>query len=514
MLSMRRLLIVLVLLLTGVPALAQTTSVSGTITDQNSQVWAFGTVQFVFRPSNSNPTGPYFQGGAPFNVNTTVPSSGTPLQLDGTGSFAGLVVPDNNTITPSGSTFNVTVCPAATTPCFTKSLTITGATQNISSSVVPPASILNLTVPLLGARAYTDAEVSGAQPGTLYFNVTDNRLHVCILTGFPPCTWFVLNGGAGTVTSVSGLTPLFSVTNPTTTPTFALLNAPAGTVYGNPSGSSAPPSFNSLGSFGGLVSSVTGTANQVIASPTTGAVVLSFDPSLEIVPGQLTVTAALNAHFDVLGSRNIQAGAGGFYFYFLNSTHMTDNGSDGILQLTNNATSSFTRLTLGPIAGGSFPALQPNGVNLDIEKSDGSARTGIRAANVTDDALTSGHCVQAGSGGILTTTSTACPTSGPTQTETLIITTGICTTPDGSPAWGACTFTSPNWPAAFADTGYSVGCTVINPGTFSGSGNQPVAILYVMSKSTTNLTIALQNGDANGSTATTPAEIDCTGTHP
>ena len=71
---------------------------------------------------------------------------------------------------------------------------------------------------------------------------------------------------------------------------------------------------------------------------------------------------------------------------------MTDNGSDGILQLTNNATSSFTRLTLGPIAGGSFPALQPNGVNLDIEKSDGSARTGLRAANVTDDALTLGNC--------------------------------------------------------------------------------------------------------------------------
>ena len=504
----RLLLIVLVLLAMGASARSQTTTVSGTITDLGGQAWNFGTVQFVFRPSNSNPTGPYFQGGVPFNVNTTVPSSGVPLQLDGTGSFSGLVVPDNNTISPSGSTFNITVCPAATTPCYTKSLTITGATQDISASIVPPASILNLTVPLLGARAYTDAEVTGGFPGVSYLNLTDNRLHVCIQTGFPPCTWFVLNGGAGTVTSVSGLTPLFSVTNPTTTPTFALLNAPAGTVYGNPSGSSAPPSFNSLSSFGGTVTSVTGTANQVIASPTTGNVVLSFDPSLEIIPGQLTVTAALNAHFDVLGSRNIQAGSGGFYFYYLNSTRMTDNGSDGILQLTNNATSSFTRLTLGPIAGGSFPALQPNGVNLDIEKSDGSARTGLRAANVTDDALTLGNCVQAGTAGLLTNASGPCA-AGVHQVEKVTFCasgcddTGTpCATTSGSN--DECT-NSITWTSAFPDHNYSVNCT--GTGTITGFPFIP----FVTGKLVGSFTVTTSNGQNNAAMISSFSEIDCTG---
>jgi hypothetical protein len=277
---MRWLALVLALLFSAIPAFGQTTSVSGTITDQGSQAWAFGTVQFTFRPSNSNPTGPYFQNGVPFNVNTTVPS--IPLPLDGAGSFAGLVVPDNNTITPSGSTFTVQVCPAATTPCFSQNLTITGASMNISAQIVPPAIILNLTVPLIAARAYTDSEVTGALPGTDYFNLTDNRLHLCLQTGFPPCTWFVINGGGGTVTSVSSgnFSPLFnvSVANPTTTPalSFTALNAPAGTIFGNPTGSPAPPSFNAPSAFSGIgtvTSFSAGTANPFfttsVATPAT-----------------------------------------------------------------------------------------------------------------------------------------------------------------------------------------------------------------------------------------------------
>jgi hypothetical protein len=59
-------------------------------------------------------------------------------------------------------------------------------------------------------------------------------------------------GGSGTVTSFSAgtLSPLFttSVSNPTTTPalSFALSNAAANTVFGNNTGSSAAPGFQSL----------------------------------------------------------------------------------------------------------------------------------------------------------------------------------------------------------------------------------------------------------------------------
>jgi hypothetical protein len=272
----RLLLLVLALLASAIPARGQSTTVSGTITDAGGQAWFAGTVQFTFRPSNSNPTAQYFWNGAPFDKSTTIPQA--PLALDGTGSFAGVSVPSNNFITPSGSTWTVQVCPASTTSCSSQNLTITGATQNISAQIIPPAVNLNLSVPLLGARAYTDSEVSGALPGTLYFNNTDNRIHVCLLTGFPPCTWFVLNGGGGTVTSVSSgnFSPLFNVTvtNPTTTPAFSFtaLNAAAGTIFGNPSGSAAPPSFNAPSSFSGIgtVTSVSGlTPLFTVSNPTT-----------------------------------------------------------------------------------------------------------------------------------------------------------------------------------------------------------------------------------------------------
>ena len=221
----------------------------------------------------------------------------------------------------------------------------------------------------------------------------------------------------------------------------------------------------------------------------------------------------LNAHFDVLGSRNIQAGSGGFYFYYLNSTHMTDNGSDGILQLTNNATSSFTRLTLGPIAGGSFPALQPNGVNLDIEKSDGSARTGLRAANVTDDALTSvGSCVQSGVAGILANAPGGPCLTGATLAQAITFCASGCTqtgTPcsTASSANAQCT-NSISWPTAFADHNYAANCT--GTGTITGFPFIP----FVTGKLDGSLTVTTSNGQGSAAMISSFSEIDCTGIHP
>lgn len=53
--------------------------------------------------------------------------------------------------------------------------------------------------------------------------------------------------GSGTVTSVSGLSPLFTVSNPNTTPTFALVNQNANLVYAGPTnGAAAAPAFRAL----------------------------------------------------------------------------------------------------------------------------------------------------------------------------------------------------------------------------------------------------------------------------
>lgn len=513
---MRRLLLVLGLLLCAIPARGQSTVVSGTITDAGAQAWASGTVQFTFRPSNSNPTAQYFWNGAPFDKNTTIPA--TPLPLDGSGSFSGVSVPSNNFINPSGSTWTVQVCPAATTPCFSQNLTITGATANISAQIVPPAVNLNLTVPFLGARAYTDSEVFGALPGTLYFNLTDNRIHVCLQTGFPPCTWFSLNGGS--VSSVSDLPPLFTTTNRTTTPTFVLSNAAAGTVFGNPTGSSAPPVYAPLSSFGGVVTSVTSVANSVDVSPTTGNVVLSYDAA-SVFPGTVTVQNTITTNAGdlvasggrLLVSGNIISTGGSATIaatqsYAMSGRSRISSDADGNLTLTSNNFGSFNRLNFGPSGSSSFPALQRNNANLDVELGDGSARTGLRAANFTDDALTSGNCVQAGAAGILTTVSGPCSTGGVTQIFNATLT-PPCTPPSSS-SFDACTSTL-TWSGTFSNATYFVSCSLTEPLANSGNpSNNNSNGWYVNSQTTTQVQIIIQNlrGAQN-----TPASISCVGFH-
>lgn len=54
------------------------------------------------------------------------------------------------------------------------------------------------------------------------------------------------SGGTGTVTNVSGLSPLFTVATPTTTPTFSLSSAAADTVFGNCTTGSTTPSYCSV----------------------------------------------------------------------------------------------------------------------------------------------------------------------------------------------------------------------------------------------------------------------------
>jgi hypothetical protein len=444
----RLLLLVLALLASAIPARGQSTTVSGTITDQGGQAWFSGTVQLTFRPSNSNPTAQYFWNGAPFDKNTTIPVPA--LQLDGSGSFSGVSVPSNNFITPSGSTWTVQVTPASTTPSFSQNLTITGATQNISAQIIPPAISLNLSVPLLGARAYTDSEVSGALPGTLYFNNTDNRIHVCLLTGFPPCTWFVLNGGGGTVTSVSSgnFSPLFNVTvtNPTTTPAFSFtaLNAAAGTIFGNPTGSSAPPSFNAPSSFSGI-----GTVTNIAtSSPISG--------------GPITTTGTISCPTCVVS----------------------------VSGTTNQITSS----------GGTTPTLSIP--STFIAPGSIQATTSVTATSMTDSGLTNGDCVQAGTGGLLTTITKPCLVSNITLIS-LGTNTSVCST--SNVAGNTCTTTvtiSPTQP----DTNYIPLC-------MGAGATQFPFILGTTSLTTTSITVEITNGQGNQAQVSTFASLGCAAIH-
>jgi hypothetical protein len=184
-----RLFILLLLLSFGITTQAQTTNVSATITDAGGQTWNNGTYVFNFNTGGQNP--PFANNGSPY---TPTPISGN---LDGTGSFSSIAVPSSSTITPTGTKWNITVCPQATSTCFTAvGLTITGASQTISASVIPPAISIN---PVPGATAYVDAEVNATKIGVHYYNLTNSVDRVCTTVVANACTVWANAGGGVTL---------------------------------------------------------------------------------------------------------------------------------------------------------------------------------------------------------------------------------------------------------------------------------------------------------------------------
>src|SRR5712664_429949 len=213
---MRTTVLVLCLLLLAGIASAQSTTVSATITDAAGQTWNNGTYALTFQVSPSKPTSQYYWNGAPFSKAQTI--AGT---MDGTGHFS-VSVPSNTSITPSGSTWVIEVCPIAkgNTPCYsTHGITITGATQNISGLVVPPAISIDLAHPAYPfVVAYTNTEITTAPVGGIYWDYTQSHYFVCQTTNgaqiwYGACTLWKeiclvgdgLCGGGGTGCTLSGV---------------------------------------------------------------------------------------------------------------------------------------------------------------------------------------------------------------------------------------------------------------------------------------------------------------------
>lgn len=175
---MRRALgLICLLFLFAVPAFGQTTTVSATITDLGGQQWKQGTYTFQFRPSPLNPTGPYFLNGVPFPIQQSILG-----HMDTSGAFS-VSVPSNTSITPSGSTWDLQVCPISqgNTTCYTQqSITITGSTQSLSSSVRPPPALIDLAHPAYPfVMAYTNSEFSTAPMGGVYYDYTQAHYFLC-----------------------------------------------------------------------------------------------------------------------------------------------------------------------------------------------------------------------------------------------------------------------------------------------------------------------------------------------
>lgn len=189
---MRRLLLLFVLLAMRLNAQSSTT-VTGTVGDKDSVAWLNGTYTFTF----VGPPIVSWPGG-------TVPRTITG-NLDATGSFS-RSVPNNNTITPSPSSWTLTVCPspqvsAPASSCFIKTnCFITGVSQTIN--IQPPG----LRIPPGPQNvAYSTVEVTPAPYGSqiTIFGTPPSVMSCTAATGNVCNTWSPVSG-ASSWTAITG----------------------------------------------------------------------------------------------------------------------------------------------------------------------------------------------------------------------------------------------------------------------------------------------------------------------
>jgi len=296
--------------------------------------------------------------------------------------------------------------------------------------------------------------VTGSGPVNL-----SSQINAAAVNLSPACT------PPGIVNSVTlgNLPPLFNTSvlgnplNPSFT--FAQIPVAPGTIYGNPSGVSAAPSFNlpsAFGSFGTVSSFSAGTANPFfttsVATPTT-------TPALSFVINLQTANCVF----------------------------------------------------AGPTSGGSATPTCRSLVGADLPTPTISTLGGVKSKT----AVTHQFFTQLDTTG---TFSSAQPTvadiSGLGFTQIQAATTpgaGTVCTPPSSSSFDACNFTF-TWPTSFADASYipscSIGGTSYNTGT---PGNNFTNQIYIRSQAAGTMVVTVQN--LRGA-ADTPASVACIGIHP
>jgi hypothetical protein len=158
------------LLLISTAALAQFTTVTGTVVDPNGLAYAFATITpLLVLPGNVSPT---------LNGQTYLPPT-QPTGLSITGFFT-MRLADNTVLLPGGTTWNFTVCSGAGTVqpaigkgpvCFTLAapITISGASQDISANLNAVAVALTFS-----ATTTVPLTLNGTPVASTFNGITEN----------------------------------------------------------------------------------------------------------------------------------------------------------------------------------------------------------------------------------------------------------------------------------------------------------------------------------------------------
>jgi hypothetical protein len=263
---------------------SQSTSVTASITDTDGNTWNYGSVTATFSPG---PVTSYVWAGGP------IPNQvkGT---MNGSGTFT-ISLPDNNTIQPSGTSWNISICPWASAPCVSKNFVVTGSSINLSTQLSAIATGPRFPA-TGGAYGYADTEVYPTPvPGGSYWNV--NSLTPRCWTG---TQWTSCSSSSG---SLSGMTAgQIPVAASATTVTSSIPTTGSGNVV-----LSNNPAMNGIANSGSYTQ--TGTAANTFTGPTTATALsaqnlASIGPRYDVTQfgatgnGTTDDTAAIQAAFN------------------------------------------------------------------------------------------------------------------------------------------------------------------------------------------------------------------------
>lgn len=354
---MKSLVTLLTVLLLSIAALAapSTTAVTATLQDTSTQVWSNANWTTTFQPPAGN-NNAFLNNGIP----VMGPQSGT---ANGSGVFT-VTLDDNLVVAPSGSKWLFTICPNATAGCVSVAIVITGASQNVSSTInaalAPP--VVNGGPSIV--RAYTDAEVSGSY-GTIYFNTVSNTLRQCPVGFCAGASWAAVGGGALS----NALTMNNSGTGAASGTTFD--GSVARTLSYNTLGAAptASPTFTGTTTFPNTITIAALNGSQtIISAPNDGAtsLVLTDNPALPNDADSITIGPNTHGGGPPSGVLALRGGAGSFI-----DIDDTNNGT-GINFSTGSGTSEFLiEMTPDPTGGIQLVNQALGSNNVDFIVKDG-----------------------------------------------------------------------------------------------------------------------------------------------
>lgn len=237
-------LICLIALIT--PALGQSMSVTATLTDSDSTVWANGTCSIQLY--NGQSIGYQYNGVA-------VPIAPT-CAINGSGVLSATMY-NTSTMSPVAAQYQLNICSNTSAPCssFLTTVTTTNQTSAFSALLVAPRFSA-----VYGSYGYTDVEVKNAVAGVYYYNVT-----LGVIRQFNGTSWATIGAGSGGPTFLTGATSRYDMLpihisgsslldqsgsgNNGTFGSTAPTSIPTGLVFSNPSGVSLPSVLNNTRTF-------------------------------------------------------------------------------------------------------------------------------------------------------------------------------------------------------------------------------------------------------------------------